>query len=47
MQLIIEEGNSKGIIMYRIEDNRKLKIIPSKVVMFATKGLWTSIQYDL
>lgn len=37
MQLIFEEGNAKGIIMYRIEDG-KLEIVQSKVVIFATGG---------
>ncbi len=37
MQLILEEGDAKGIIMYRIEDG-KIEIVQSKVVMFATGG---------
>ncbi|MEA5534694.1 succinate dehydrogenase/fumarate reductase flavoprotein subunit [Crocosphaera sp. XPORK-15E] len=37
MQLILEDGEAKGILMYRIEDG-KLEIIRSKVVMFATGG---------
>ncbi|HAC62098.1 MAG TPA: succinate dehydrogenase/fumarate reductase flavoprotein subunit [Cyanothece sp. UBA12306] len=37
MQLILEEGDAKGIVMYHIEDGR-LEIVQSKVVMFATGG---------
>jgi succinate dehydrogenase / fumarate reductase flavoprotein subunit len=37
MQLIIEEGEAKGIVMYRIEDGQ-LEIVRTKVVMFATGG---------
>jgi succinate dehydrogenase / fumarate reductase, flavoprotein subunit len=37
MQLIIEEGEAKGIVMYRIEDGQ-LEIVRTKVVMLATGG---------
>ncbi len=37
MQLILEEEEAKGIVMYHIEDGR-LEIVQSKVVMFATGG---------
>ncbi len=37
MQLILEEGEAKGIVMYQIID-RKIEIIRSKAVMFATGG---------
>ncbi len=37
MQLILEDGEAKGLVMYHIEDGT-LEIIHSKVVMFATGG---------
>jgi succinate dehydrogenase / fumarate reductase, flavoprotein subunit len=37
MQLIIEEGEAKGVVMYRIEDGQ-LEVVRTKVVMFATGG---------
>ncbi|WP_013323119.1 succinate dehydrogenase/fumarate reductase flavoprotein subunit [Gloeothece verrucosa] len=37
MQLILEEGEAKGVVMYRIRDGQ-LEIIRAKVVMFATGG---------
>ena len=37
MQLILEEGEVKGVVMYRIGDG-EIEIIRTKVVMFATGG---------
>lgn len=37
MQLILEEEEAKGVVMYRIHDGQ-LEIIRAKVVMFATGG---------
>ena len=37
LRLILEEGQAKGVVMYRIEDGQ-LAIVRAKVVMFATGG---------
>ena len=37
MQLILEEGEAKGIVMYHLEDGI-LEIVRSKAIMFATGG---------
>lgn len=37
MQLILEENEAKGVVMYRIND-AKLEVVKAKVVMFATGG---------
>ncbi|KAF3888709.1 MULTISPECIES: succinate dehydrogenase/fumarate reductase flavoprotein subunit [Nostocales] len=37
MRLILEEGQAKGIVMYRIEDG-KIEVVRAKAVMFATGG---------
>lgn len=37
MQLILEEGEAKGIVMYHLEDGL-LEIVRSKAIMFATGG---------
>jgi succinate dehydrogenase / fumarate reductase flavoprotein subunit len=37
MQLILEEGEAKGLVMYHIADG-KIEIVRAKVVMFATGG---------
>ncbi len=37
MRLVLEEGEAKGLVMYRIEDGA-LEIVRAKVVMFATGG---------
>ncbi len=37
MRLILEEGQAKGIVMYRIRDGR-IEVVRAKAVMFATGG---------
>ncbi len=37
MRLILEEGQAKGLVMYRIEDG-KIEVVRAKAVMFATGG---------
>lgn len=37
MRLILEEGQAKGVVMYRIEDGQ-MQIVRAKAVMFATGG---------
>ena len=37
MRLILEEGQAKGLVMYRIRD-RHLEVVRAKAVMFATGG---------
>jgi succinate dehydrogenase / fumarate reductase, flavoprotein subunit len=37
MRLILEEGEAKGIVMYRIEDG-EIQVVRTKAVMFATGG---------
>jgi succinate dehydrogenase / fumarate reductase flavoprotein subunit len=37
MQLILEDGQAKGIVMYRIRDGR-IEVVRAKAVMFATGG---------
>jgi succinate dehydrogenase / fumarate reductase flavoprotein subunit len=37
MQLIVEEGQAKGVVMFRIRDSQ-LQVVRAKVVMFATGG---------
>ncbi|NJK50331.1 succinate dehydrogenase/fumarate reductase flavoprotein subunit [Candidatus Gracilibacteria bacterium] len=37
MQLIVEEGEAKGLVMYHIHDG-EIEIVRTKVVMFATGG---------
>ncbi|MGK7932390.1 MAG: FAD-binding protein, partial [Microcystaceae cyanobacterium] len=37
MQLILEEGEAKGVVMYHIDDGH-LEIVQAKVTMFATGG---------
>ncbi len=37
MQLILEDNEAKGVVMYRLEDGH-LEIVKAKVVMFATGG---------
>jgi succinate dehydrogenase / fumarate reductase flavoprotein subunit len=37
MRLIIEEGQAKGIVMFRIEDGQ-MEVVRAKAVMFATGG---------
>ncbi|GET39741.1 succinate dehydrogenase/fumarate reductase flavoprotein subunit [Microseira wollei] len=37
MRLILEEGQAKGVVMYRIED-AQIEIVRAKAVMFATGG---------
>ncbi|MCT7952191.1 succinate dehydrogenase/fumarate reductase flavoprotein subunit [Ancylothrix sp. C2] len=37
MQLILEDSQAKGVVMYRIEDG-KLAVVRAKAVMFATGG---------
>jgi succinate dehydrogenase / fumarate reductase, flavoprotein subunit len=37
MHLILEEGEAKGIVMYRIEDG-EIQVVRAKAVMFATGG---------
>ncbi|MBR8826406.1 MAG: succinate dehydrogenase/fumarate reductase flavoprotein subunit [Gomphosphaeria aponina SAG 52.96 = DSM 107014] len=37
MQLILEEGEAKGVVMYHIKDG-ELEVVCAKVVMFATGG---------
>ena len=37
MRLILEEGQAKGLVMYRIRD-RQLEVVRAKAVMFATGG---------
>ncbi|AFZ18457.1 succinate dehydrogenase/fumarate reductase flavoprotein subunit [Allocoleopsis franciscana] len=37
MQLIVEQGQAKGVVMFRIRDS-KVQVVRAKVVMFATGG---------
>ncbi|MBF2063646.1 MAG: succinate dehydrogenase/fumarate reductase flavoprotein subunit [Calothrix sp. C42_A2020_038] len=37
MRLILEEGQAKGVVMFRIEDGR-IEVVRAKAVMFATGG---------
>ncbi|MBI4784188.1 MAG: succinate dehydrogenase/fumarate reductase flavoprotein subunit [Oscillatoriophycideae cyanobacterium NC_groundwater_1537_Pr4_S-0.65um_50_18] len=37
MRLILEEGQAKGLVMYRIRD-RRLEVVRAKAIMFATGG---------
>lgn len=37
MQLIVEEGQAKGVVMFRIRDSQ-VQVVRAKVVMFATGG---------
>lgn len=37
MELIVEEGQAKGVVMFRIRDSQ-LQVVRAKVVMFATGG---------
>ncbi|MUG95047.1 succinate dehydrogenase/fumarate reductase flavoprotein subunit [Scytonema sp. UIC 10036] len=37
MRLILEEGQAKGVVMYRLEDG-KIEVVRAKAVMFATGG---------
>lgn len=37
MQLIVEEGQAKGVVMFRIRDGQ-VQVVRAKVVMFATGG---------
>ncbi len=37
MQLILEEGQAKGVVMYRIQDGA-IEVVRAKAVMFATGG---------
>jgi len=37
MRLILEEGQAKGIVMYRLEDGQ-IEVVRSKAVLFATGG---------
>ena len=37
MQLILEEGEAKGVVMYHILDG-EIEVIRAKVIMFATGG---------